>query len=71
MILSLFDASVAVPAATDTTTVPSDEPLTTSKVYVVPLPAKLLAVGVPLFAVPVTVISPTVKSDTGFENVTV
>ena len=69
--LSLSELSVAVFAATDTTTVPSDEPFTTSNVYVAPEPAKLLAAGEPPFAVPVTVMSPTAKSDTGFENVTV
>ena len=70
-VLSFPAASLDVPAATDTTTVPSDEPLTASNVYVVPLPAKLLATGEPLLAVPVTVMSPTAKSDTDFENVTV
>ena len=70
-ILELFETSLDVPAATDTTTVPSDEPLTASNVYVVPLPAKLLAAGEPLLAVPVTVMSPTAKSDTVFEKVTV
>ena len=69
--LSFPDASVAVPAATDTTTVPSDEPLTTSNVYVSPDPAKLLAAGEPLLAEPVTVTSPTAKLLTDSENVTV
>ena len=67
----LFETSVAVPAATDTTTVPSDEPRTTSKVYVAPEPAKLLAAGEPPFAEPVTVISPIAKLLTDSENVTV
>ena len=69
--LSLLESSVVVFAATDTTTIPSEDPFTTLNVYVVPLPAKLLAAGEPLFAVPVTVMSPTEKSDTDFENVTV
>ena len=70
-VLSFPAASLDVPAATDTTTVPSDEPLTASNVYVVPLPAKLLATGEPLLAVPVTVISPIVKLLTDSEKVTV
>ena len=65
------DESVALFCAICTDTVPSDVPLTTSKVYVVPLPAKLLATGVPPFAVPDTVMSPITKSDTDSENVTV
>ena len=69
--LELLETSSAAPAATDTITVPSDEPLTTSKVYVSPEPAKLLAVGEPPFAVPVTVISPTAKLLTDSEKVTV
>ena len=69
--LRLFAASFALFAATDTTTVPSEDPFTTSNVYVVPLPAKLLAAGEPLFAVPVTVMSPTAKLLTDSENVTV
>ena len=69
--LSLSELSVAVFAATDTVTVPSEDPFTTSNVYVVSLPAKLLAAGEPLLAEPVTVTSPTTKSDTGFEKVTV
>ena len=69
--LELLETSFAVPAATDTVTVPSDEPLTASNVYVVPLPAKLLAAGEPLLAVPVTVMSPTAKLLTDSEKVTV
>ena len=69
--LELLETSFAVPAATDTVTVPSDEPLTASNVYVVPLPAKLLAAGEPPLAVPVTVMSPTVKLLTDSEKVTV
>ena len=65
------DESVALFCAICTDTVPSDVPLTTSKVYVVPLPAKLLATGVPLFAVPDMVMSPITKSDTDSENVAV
>ena len=59
--LSFPAASVATPAAMLTDTVPSEEPCTTSKVYVVPDPAKLLASGEPPFAVPVTVMSPIAK----------
>ena len=70
-VLSFPAASVAVPAATDTTTVPSEDPFTTSKVYVVPDPAKLLAAGELSFAVPVTVISPTTKLLTDSEKATV
>ena len=55
------DVSVAASDAMSTITVPF-ELTTTSNVYVVPDPAKLLATGEPLFAVPVTVISPIVKS---------
>ena len=64
-------ASVATEEPTVTATVPSEEPFTTSNVYVVPLPAKLLATGVPLFAVPVTVISPITKLDVDSLNVAV
>ena len=60
-VLRFTAASVATPAAILTITVPSEEPCTTSKVYVVPDPAKLLASGEPPFAVPVTVMSPTTK----------
>ena len=70
-ILSFPAASVAVPAATDTTTIPSEDPFTTSNVYVAPEPAKLLAAGEPPFAVPVTVMSPTTKLLTDSEKVTV
>ena len=65
------DASVATPAAMLTETVPSEDPFSTSNVYVVPDPAKLLAAGPPPFAVPETVISPTTKSLTDSANVTV
>ena len=64
-------ASVAAPAAIVTETVPEDEPLTTSNVYVVPDPAKLLAAGEPPLAEPVTVISPTTKLLTDSLNVAV
>ena len=70
-VLLFDDESVALFCAICTDTVPSEEPLTTSKVYVVPLPAKLLVTGVPPFAVPDTVMSPITKSDTDSENVTV
>ena len=67
----VFDAELPLPRESvatleliSTITVPSDEPLTTSKVYTVPdTGLKLLATGVPPFAVPVTVISPITKSD--------
>ena len=55
------DASVAVSAVMSTITVPF-ELTTTSNVYVVPDPAKLLTVGELSFAVPVAVISLIVKS---------
>ena len=68
----LFPAvSVATPAATLTDTVPSEEPCTTSNVYVVPDPAKLLASGEPPFTVPVTVMSSIVKLLTDSLNVAV
>ena len=70
-VLSFPAASVALPAATLTDTVPSDDPFTTSKVYVVPDPAKLLAAGELSFAVPVTVMSPTTKLDVDSLNVAV
>ena len=69
--LSFPVASVALSAATLTDTVPSDDPFTTSKVYVVPDPAKLLAAGELSFAVPVTVMSPTTKLDVNSLNVAV
>ena len=55
------DVSVAASAAMSTITVPL-ELTSTSNVYVVPDPAKLLAAGELSSAVPVTVISPIVKS---------
>ena len=70
-VLSFPAASVAAPAATLTDTVPSEDPFTTSKVYVVPDPAKLLAAGELSFAVPVTVMSPTTKLDVDSLNVAV
>ena len=76
-VLSFPAASVALSAATLTDTVPSEDPFTTSKVYVVPeLPpvpvlAKLLAAGELSFAVPVTVMSPTTKLDVDSLNVAV
>ena len=69
--LSFPVTSVALPAATLTDTVPSEDPFTTSKVYVVPDPAKLLAAGELPFAVPVTVMSPTTKLDVNSLNVAV
>ena len=74
----VFDAEFALPSTSVafaesifTTTLPSVEPRTTSKVYVVPVPAKLDTVGEPLFAVPDIVISPITKSETGSLKVAV